>query len=286
MTTLLSLVGEQPIPILLVDRALQPARHILAHTERTHRVARNLKPLLPHADLLPLENAYDLAAIRRCFEQKYHPGMVFNLTSGTKPMAWAGFEVAQRHHAQIVYLESQGKQSRLHTLGFVGNDVRQDARGLNTLLDIKTYIRAHGLQIESHLTFSNGQEVALYHFLQDAVDECLPNLKFPAFEIDFLVRRGNQVAVIEAKDKKKSSRFGIDQLTTITGREYLGIYTGRIWIVKNMPGKDLLDLARAYRIEVVQVSIQDHNTGRWRLTPESQRRLSQVLDQVLGAPDG
>ncbi len=63
MTTLLSLVGEQPIPILLADRALKPTRHLLAYTERTRRVVENLQLLLAHAELLLLQDAYDLAAI-------------------------------------------------------------------------------------------------------------------------------------------------------------------------------------------------------------------------------
>jgi hypothetical protein len=282
MSTLLSLIGEQPIPVLLVHRALRPARHILAHTERTLRVAENLHQLLPGAELLLLENAYDLAGIRKAFEAVFQPGMTFNLTSGTKPMAWAGYEVAQKNRCQVVYLESEGKQSRLHRIVFSGSVLQQHSELLPELLNIEDYIRAHGLRIESELTFSNEQEVALYHALRQLVDECRPNLKFPAFEVDFLVRRGNQVAAIEAKDKKKSSRFGIDQLTTITGREYLGTYTGRIWVVRNTPGDNLRELAQAYRIEVVPVKITDRNTGRWRLTTESRRALADALDRVLG----
>ncbi len=94
---LISLIGEQPIPVLLVDRALKPARHILAHSERTRRVAENLRALLPHAELLPLADVYHLEGIRAAFEQVYQPGMTFNLTGGTKPMAWAGYEVARSH---------------------------------------------------------------------------------------------------------------------------------------------------------------------------------------------
>lgn len=282
MTTLLSLIGEQPIPILLVHRALRPDRHILAHTDRTRRVAENLHALLPGAKLLPLADAYDLTIIRAAFEKVSQPGMIFNLTSGTKPMAWAGYEVAQKQGGKVVYLQSEGKQSRLHRIVFAKAALKQDSELLPELLDIEDYIQAHGLWVESELTFSNAQEVALDSALQELVDECRPNLKFPAFEIDFLVRRGNQVAAIEAKDKKKSSRFGIDQLTTITGREYLGTYTGRIWAVRTLPGANLLELARAYKIAVVPVSIDDHNTGHWRLTPESQKALAAALDQALG----
>jgi len=283
---LLSLIGEQPIPILLVDRALKPKRHLLAASGRTMRVAENLQRLLPHASPIPLSNAYDLEEIRQSFEKAFAPGMVFNLTSGTKPMAWAGYEVARSHNSRVVYLQSEGKQSRLHVLDFSTTTVKQSSALLPPLIEIEDYLKAHGLEPQSEEPFSNRQEVALFHFLRGHVDECRSNLKFPAFEIDFLVRRGNQVAVIEAKAKKRSTRFGIDQLTTITGREYLGTYTGRIWVVSTPPASQLLDLAKAYRIEVVQVSVYEKAPGRWRLTPSSAERLALVLDKVLGQNSG
>jgi len=280
---LLSLIGEQPIPILLADRAIRPQRHILAHSEKTRRVAENLQSLLPHAEPLFLEDAYNLEEIRRRFEQVYRPGMIFNLTSGTKPMAWAGYEVARSRQAQMVYLESEKKQSKLYRLAFRDDGIVQSSDFLPASINLDDYLLAHGLKPESHLPASNAQEVALWRFLQEQVDECINNLKFPAFEIDFLVRRGNQVAVIEAKGGK-TKRFGIDQLTTITGREYLGTYTGRIWVVSKLPGQQLQDLAKAYDIQVVQVDIREAAPGRWRLTPASQQRLQKALDIVLGAP--
>ena len=286
MTTLLSLIGEQPIPILLVHRALKPERHLLAASDRTMRVAKNLKRLLPHASILPLTDAYDLEKIRQSFEEAFAPGMVFNLTSGTKPMAWAGYEVARAHRGSVVYLQSEGKQSRLHTLDFSSAVVAQASALLPPLITIDDYLKAHGLYPQLEGSFSNRQEVALSHFLREHVDECKSNLKFPAFEIDFLVRRGNQVAVVEAKAKKKSTRFGIDQLTTITGREYLGTYTGRIWVVSTPPADQLLDLAKAYRIEVVLVSIYEKAPGRWRLKSQSRARLASALDKVLGQHSG
>jgi hypothetical protein len=281
---LLSLIGEQPIPVLLADRALKPTRHVLAHSEKTRRVAENLRALLPHAELLSLENPYHLEGIRHAFEQVYTPGAIFNLTAGTKLMAWAGYEVARSQGAQIMYLESEKKQSKLYRLDFSGEQAQQTSEILPCLITLTDYLAAHGLIAESHLPAANAQEVALWRFLDEQVDECLNNLKFPAFEIDFLVRRGNQAAVIEAKSGK-NKRFGIDQLTTMTGREYLGTYTGRIWIVPKMPGKQLQDLAKAYGIQVVPVSIREAAPGRWRLDQASQARLRAALDETLGAPN-
>lgn len=278
---LLSLIGEQPLPILLTDRALKPRRHILAHSDRTRRVAENLYALLPHAELLPLKDPYHLDSLRSIFESAYRPGMTFNLTGGTKPMAWAGYEIAQAHGAQIVYLESEKKQSKLYRFDFSATEVKQTADVLPALITLTDYLGAHGLTPEAHLPASNAQEVALWRFLEEQVDECINNLKFPAFEIDFLARRGNQAAVIEAKSGK-NKRFGLDQLTTVTGREYLGTYTGRIWVVAALPGKQLQDLAKAYGIHLVPVNIREAAPGRWRLDAASQSRLRAALDETLG----
>lgn len=283
---LISLIGEQPLPILLTDRALKPARHILAHSEKTRRVAENLNALLTHAELLPLADAYHLAEIRRVFEEVYRPGMTFNLTGGTKPMAWAGYEIAQAHGAQIVYLESEKKQSKLYRLNFSANNIVQTVDVLPRLISPEDYLQAHGLQAVSSKPLTNEQETALSLFLCQETDEMRHNLQYPAFEIDFLVQRGNQIAIIEAKSglsKHKRKRDGLDQLTTITGREYLGTYTGRIWVVAALPGKQLQDLAKAYGIHVVPVNIREAAPGRWRLDEASQTRLRAALDETLGA---
>ncbi|MEM4168267.1 MAG: DUF1887 family CARF protein, partial [Candidatus Caldarchaeum sp.] len=142
---LLSLIGEQPIPVLLVDRALKPAQHILAHSERTRRVAENLETLLPHAQTLPLQDPYDLEGIRTAFERVYQPGMIFNLTGGTKPMAWAGYDVARSRGAQVVYLESEKKQSKLYRFDFSNLEARQVNEILPSLLTVSDYLAAHGL---------------------------------------------------------------------------------------------------------------------------------------------
>ncbi|HXF85116.1 MAG TPA: DUF1887 family CARF protein [Anaerolineales bacterium] len=282
---LLSLIGEQPIPVLLVDRALQPARHILAHSERTRRVAENLRALLPHAQLLPLADAYDLEGIRAAFEQVYQPGMTFNLTGGTKPMAWAGYEVARSFRAEVAYLESEKKQSKLYRLNFTTNGMEHTADVLPRLISPEDYLQAHGLQPVPSKPSSNEQETALFMFLRTQADEVRHNLQYPAFEIDFLVQRGNQAAVIEAKSglsQNKRKRDGLDQLTTIAGREYLGTYTGRIWVVAKMPGEQLQKLAKAYGIQVVLVSIREAAPGKWRLDEASQNRLRAALDETLG----
>lgn len=286
---LLSLIGEQPLPILIADRALKAVRHLLVHSEKTRRVAENLHALLPHAELLPVTDAYHLDSLRAIFETAYRPGMTFNLTGGTKPMAWAGYEVARSRGAQIVYLESEQKRSKLYRFGFNLAGIQQTTDFLPCLITLDDYLQAHGLPLMTSKAPVNPQESALRDFLIRHTDGLKHNLQYPAFEIDFLVQRGNQVAVIEAKSglsKNTRKRDGIDQLTTITGREYLGTYTGRIWVVAKMPGEQLQALSKAYGIQIVPVQIIQTAIGNWVLDSQSQTSLRIALDETLGAVDG
>lgn len=199
-------------------------------------------------------------------------------------MAWAGYEIALRQQADFVYLQSEGKKSILYRFHFQGGKLSQKAEQLPRLITLKDYLQAHGLDALPSNPLVNSQEVAIYHFLTEHCDQCLHNLKYPAFEIDFFIQRGNQAAVIEAKSglsKTGRKREAIDQLTTITGREYLGTYTGRIWITSRMPGQQLRELADAYQIKIVAVRLEQH-AGRFRLTADSKTQLAQVLDSVLG----
>lgn len=281
---LLSLVGEQPIPVLLADRALNPERHLLVHTNLTRSVARHLRALLPHAEMLELKDPYALDETARLLEKAFTPGMSFNLTSGTKPMAWAGYQVVSARRGKALYLESEKKRTLLHRLDFSSGGVHQTSEVLPGLLTLKEYLGAHGQGLPAGNASVNNQETALHMYLQDQVDECLHNLQFDVVEVDFILRRGNQVAVVEAKSglsRHKRKRDGLDQLTTIAGREYLGTYTGRIWVVARMPGYQLQELARAYQVEIVPVEIQGQ-VGKWRLVSESRDRLARALDKTLG----
>ena len=55
MTTLLSLIGEQPMPILLPARHLQVERSILAYTQQVKPVAERLQRMIPNSELLPVD---------------------------------------------------------------------------------------------------------------------------------------------------------------------------------------------------------------------------------------
>lgn len=280
---LLSLIGEQPIPNLLVARALQPQRHLLCHTATTERVATNLVAMLPNTEKRAIE-PYDLPKTLEQMSSLVNKETVLNLTGGTKPMALAAYEVARAFGLPFLYLQSEGKRNVLFQYKWQnGKPWLEQRKVLGALITIQDYLQAHGLQPRYQLGPANAQEAGLRQWLEKQVDECLTNLVFESFEVDFILRRGNQVAIAEAKNRKENKRQAIDTLNTIAGREYLGTYTGKILITAQMLGWQLLHIAEARQVKVVQVvgSI-DRRTGRLNLSEQSKAALKQTLDEVLG----
>lgn len=280
---LLSLIGEQPIPNLLIARALQAESNLLCCTPTTQRIAENLGAMLPGAQIHHVE-PYHLADALASLDGVVSDDVVLNLTGGTKPMALAGFEIARRGRLPFVYLQSEGGESILYRYDFAdGIPVLRARHILGTLITIADYLQAHGLSATAEKGPQNTQEAGLRHWLTKHVDEIHNNMVFEAFEIDFLLRRGNQVCVLEAKMNVKSTRKGIDQLNTFTGRDYLGTYTGKILAVSKPLGPQLSRLAEARHIQVVLLTGPiDHRTGRLILSRESRQAMLSSLDNLLG----
>ena len=91
MTTILSLIGEQPIPNLLPIRYLNPRAAILVHSDFTEKSAKQLTNVI-HAQLevsfLPVD-AYQIDQIQAALKAEISrrnldaSQVVFNLTGGT-----------------------------------------------------------------------------------------------------------------------------------------------------------------------------------------------------------
>jgi hypothetical protein len=246
-------------------------------------VVHNLAALLPNSEIC-LIDPYDLTLAQEQIDTLCSPDTVINLTGGTKPMALAAYEVARARDLAFVYLASEGQNNSLYRYEFRnGSPGLVNRKSLGVLIDIDDYLQAHGLTPTAEKGPQNAQEAGLRHWLEKQVDECRSNLVFDAFEIDFILRRGNRVALIEAKMSDHQRRKGIDQLNTACGRAYLGTYTGKIYAVHKPLGPQLSRLAEARNIQVVPVTgPKDHRTGRLLLSQHSQTALSSALDKILG----
>jgi hypothetical protein len=188
------------------------------------------------------------------------PQTIFNLTGGTKTMAFAAYELAVRLGSDFIYLQSEGGRSLIYRYVTVGGApvLEGEPQEVPPLLTIDDYLRVH---VETYVVegYAKGDgglfEKAVHDALQPCVDEICAGVRFSAtVEVDLIVRCGNQLGIIEAK-MGKPSKEGIGQLTTAGGREYLGTYTRRLLIVgRSWAGvDDLKDLAAARDITLIEL---------------------------------
>jgi hypothetical protein len=297
---IVSLIGEQPIPNLLPIRYQPPQAVVLIHSDRTERAARRLERLLP-GDREPVycpASAYDIQATGRdlgkLIERRGWTAteLTFNLTGGTKSMALATYLVAAEWQAPFLYLQSEGKQTRLYRYEFEADGTPRmvDDRLLSGLITIDDYLRAY--VDEYHLTgFANEEagrqfERAIHAPLEPAVDEIVVGAKLlGALDVDLVVRCGNQVGIIEAKTGPGVKK-GIDQLNTAGGQRYLGTYTQKILVSDQRwdhTRSNLRELAEARRIKVIEVP----SFGvRGQLSVEDMERLVEGVCECLGRYTG
>lgn len=295
-----SLIGEQPIPNLLPLRYRPPRAVVLVHSDRTEAAAERLERLLPQGcePVYCATSAYDIRAIRHDLASIIEgrdwkaTDLMFNLTGGTKSMALAAYLVAAKLRSPFIYLQSEGRRTRLYRYEFEEDDIPHlvDDRLLPGLISIDDYLRAY--VDEYHLTgFSNEQaggqfERAIHDALEPEVDEIKVGVKLlGALDIDFAVRCDNQVGIIEAKTGR-GTKAGIDQLNTAGGQRYLGTYTQKILVSDHSwdhTRSNLLELATARRIKVVQLP---SFSKQGRLSSEDTERLVRAVCEGLGRGDG
>ncbi|HCR48499.1 MAG TPA: DUF1887 family CARF protein [Rhodothermales bacterium] len=299
--TLISLIGEQPIPNILPALHLKPSRLVLIYTNRTKKQALNLEKFFNQKSqpdtqietvLIPIQNGYNLAEIA----DKLRPllatyeGVAFNLTGGTKPMALAGYQLAQEKAAPVLYLETEGKRSFLYKYQFPKPFALPNLSApveLPELICIDDYLNAF-LPGYSTVGFSKAEggrfENAIYDALNEHVDEQRAGIKPKGagsqIDIDLMVRIKNQVAVIEIKDKHPldEPKKGIDQLNTIGGREYLGIYTAKILVSSTKLSSDIHALAKERKIEIIE--LLSFRTSK-KISPKDQKQLIEAITGLL-----
>ena len=291
-----SLIGEQPIPNLLPIRYQPPDAVVLVYTDRTQAAAERLGRLLPmDCTAVPcLVSAYDIQATTQDLlsligEHEWAASdMLFNLTGGTKAMALAAYLAAAELRAPFIYLQSEGKKTRLYRYEF-GDDGRPHVSAddlLGALITIDDYLRAYvgEYQLTGFAKEEKGRlfEQAIFETLKPVVDEIVPGARLlGALDVDFVVRCENQVGIIEAKTGPGVKK-GIDQLNTAGGQRYLGTYTRKMLVSDQQwdsSRSNLRELAEARRIEVIELP---SFCTTHELSPEDIQKLECTVCRQLG----
>lgn len=300
MPTLISLVGEQPMPVLFPARYLKPDTVILVCSDKTTPVAERLSGILSRdctctmTTIEPYRLPHTISELRQALPPNEQ--LIFNLTGGTKPMSFAALLLAGQTEARIVYLESEDKKKLLYSYHFKNNEIHADSdspEALPTLISADDYLRAHvkhysiigyNRDEKSGKISPGGQfEQCVEMVLKSAGMEVLTGVK-PAsvgeqIEIDHVIRIDNNVGIAEVKlGGEEGQKKGLDQLAMAGGREYLGTYTSKFLIIARSLNRRLHDLARERGISIIEVG---YNDRRNELSPQGKHKLISEIERKL-----
>ena len=292
-TALVLLIGEQPLPNLLPTRHIAPDIVVLVHTNHTKDIAERLKDLLLSEKLLCEVDPYLLPRIEQTLQgflsqhvDEHVDGsgckVLFNLTGGTKPMSLAAFQVAAQRKAPFVYFQTEGGRSLLYYYQFTdqGEVKLEKQEELSETITLDDYLRA---QVGSYKTGSprDDFEEQVYQVLRAIPDlEILTSVRpknLGALEVDFVIRLGNQIGVIETKTK--GAKSGIDQIQAVAEQRYLGTYVNKFLISGSQVDENNKELARAYRIEVIEL-LSYTKTGK--ISQSDQQMLQERILKKMG----
>jgi hypothetical protein len=286
---MVALVGEQPIPNLLPLRHLRQDRVHLVYTDRTKKMAGRLAGVIGHSFCESWEtDPYDVGRIRVGLEQcvKQQEGedeILFNLTGGTKAMAFAALEVARKLGAPVLYFQSERGRSRLYfyrwSAGCLELDRDEEVAGAVTADEfLRLYVGEYTRKPDYANDLERQVGGALARLGQDY--DLLTNVYLVGIgsnvEVDFVLARRNQFAVGEVK-RKASKAEGIDQLLAVTDQRTLGTYTRRILVTTHDLDTNSANLAGTHRIRVVVLGSAREGV----LSAEDQDRLLAAIREEM-----
>lgn len=280
-------VGEQPIANLIPIKHLNPENVILCVTNRTKEKGNLLRDIIKGENSIETIEPYNINEIskqltdlvddkKQKVASEYASKIVFNLTGGTKPMAFAGLLTCQKNSSPFCYLQSEGGKSILYTYRWENNEpVLSERSILPDIIELEEYVKIHvGNFVKESM---NKYEKLVWDCLKGEVDEIMHNVRLTdSLEIDLILRVGNKVGIVEIKTGKNAlKKRGIDQLNTAGGREYLGSYTKKFYITdREYTGNYMAnkDLAEERNITVIELK-NSVNTVQLHALDEDDKEL-------------
>ena len=298
MKVMISLVGDQPIPNLLILRYEQPEEAVLVFTDKTKEVTKRLHNLLKEIKIHPLHtDPYDVQKVHEDLEsfiksQNWRSeGLIFNLTGGTKPMVLAAYQIARELRAPFLYLQSERKRSLLYCYEFeAGEYCKKCEKILPELINIDDYLQAYLGKPPQKRTKPRDE---FGHIFEENIADALKEIGLEvkvgvnlagALEVDLVVRRENQVGVIQAKTGEKArKKAGLDQLNAACEQRYLGTYTAKMLVINEKWDEtlsNLRELAEAWRITVIE--LPSFTKASRCLSAQDKQHLQEKVLGVLG----
>lgn len=271
--TMISLIGEQPIPNLLAINEQQPDIAVLLYTDLTEssgvlgRLQAHLeKERKVVAKKVRPYDIVDIETVARQVVEEYGrdcSSLIFNLTGGTKTMALACYNIAREWHSPFLYLQSEGKKTRRYIYQYKGGRYElSDDSILGQLFEIEDYLKIHLGDNYILRTTKEPLEERVYHTLSSIAEiQIQRGIDVGTFEIDLFVQHINQVGIIEVKSGKAGhGSAGVKQLNNAARREYLGTYAQKILITEIDPHPNTKELAEISNVLIIQLQSQGQDT--------------------------
>ena len=311
-TTLVCLIGEQPIPNLLPIFHFSPSHVVLVMTRlpRLVPIVNALKQVLQEKNiittLLTLSNEYSISDCYTELEEQLRQKDIvpthINITGGTKPMSLAAFLLAEKNSLPVYYLESNREQkNQLYESAFDNHILKQvSVQNIHQQISLVDFIRSFGYE-----TTERQPRDALEIAVSTAIRACglfemRTGIQIDAqgnSDIDIMLRYEDRYAMIEVKQVarelckncgkkvKPKPKQALEQVVTISEQRIFGTYTNRILIlhcaedeVRNIDG--ITDMCKI--LNTKWILLHDDYKQHGRLSTQDCERLYTSLFKVLG----
>ncbi|WP_376795014.1 restriction endonuclease [Thermogemmatispora sp.] len=299
MVTMISLIGEQPLPNFLAILHYQPNQVLCLYSKITKGHFDRLQSTVQNHQHLSVSirgidvDPYNMVNIidnlkRELYQQKLvSQDLIFNLTGGTKIMSLAAYQVAQEWKAPMLYLQSEQKQATIMLYQWKDNEPQQidqqeiysEHLTLKDILDLHLGTGAWYQNTKKRSDAGARFEQTLADLLRADGYEILQNVRSSdgQEEIDIVVRFQNRYGAIEAKCKRSTPHNieAIKQLVTST--KQLGSYVQRFYILTVPLPKEQRELVE--RLKIRTIILESYKDGQ--LATEDRQKFLSDIAQVL-----
>lgn len=311
MTTMIALVGEQPLPNFLPVLHYKPDYVVLVYTTKTEPIYTNLKVILEREKYIVhgvKTGPYDVGTITRelrqeleTFSSSTRQTLLFNLTGGTKTMSFAAYQIAAQLKAPVIYFQSEGGKSitdyyiwQDQQLHHVKQEEIPEYLQLKDMMDLhlgsgkdsegNKHWEEKGPTIQQD-THSHLFEIAIAQTLYENGYEVMRGVKGKKDQLDIDVAIGyrNQVGIIEAKSSKDGNVTNLDGIKQLsTAMRYLrGTYIQQFLVIAGQPSDNLEMMSGILKIPLISLPNYKRGPSATDLTSEDKKTLLDAIEAYM-----
>ncbi len=279
------------MPNLLPFYHYNPDKVIIAYTDT--RISLKSKDGLVNVlsgkcTVLPVEiPAYNLKVAQEKLTETLNyidpaDEIYFNVTGGTKLMSFAAIQLASKHKANVIYLDSDQSGNRIYRFEAINGELAllETVRDLISRATIMDFLKAHNITPNLKSVSTEDFEKCVLSCLDDKFDEIKSNVRFKEnnnVEIDLIVRNGSQFAIGEITAGGNGHKGKIDQLNSVS--LILGANTKKFMITNIELSDKNPELAKAYNIKLIYLT----QSSKMQIDPVDSIKMVEDISSMIGA---